>query len=245
MNGGRDGIERRATVVDENGQKIFVGPPWNIVAVSTPVATAFVPKPPIKEPDRPDNPELGDPTGAGNDKPDPPNDPPPEDGATKNNPVKPEGPQFTDGPPASDTGCFVGSTQVLMADGLTKAIDAIAVGDHVMARDEQTGITTVGAVSRIYRHRVAETLLLQMDGGEVVETTAAHRFAAEERGFVSAGQLRPGDRLSTHDEKGAGVVSTEARLDDLTVYNLSVDRFHTFFIGGAGLWVHNLKDANV
>jgi hypothetical protein len=235
-------IHSRITLVAENGQTpITIGAPWSVMGIA--VDRTIKPKPGH---DKPDNPDLGDPTGQGPDKnkQDPPTDPPPEQGPTKNNPVKPEGPQFTDGPPATETGCFVGSTQVLMADGLTKAIDAIAVGDHVMARDEKTGLVAVSAVDRVFRHHVAETLLLQMDGGEMVETTAEHRFAAEERGFVSAGQLRPGDRLSTHNQRDAAVVSTRARSADATVYNLSVDRLHTFFIGGAGLWVHNVKDAN-
>ncbi len=235
-------IHSRITLVAENGQTpITIGAPWSVVGIG--VDRTIQPKPGH---DKPDNPELGNPTGQGPDKnkQDPPTDPPPEQGPTKNNPVKPEGPQFTDGPPATETGCFVGSTQVLMADGLTKRIDAIAIGDHVMARDEKTGLVAVGAVDRVFRHHVAETLLLKIDGGEVVETTAGHRFAAQERGFVSAGQLLPGDRLSTHNERDAAVVSTRARSADATVYNLSVDRLHTFFIGGAGLWVHNVKDAN-
>jgi hypothetical protein len=208
----------------------------------------FHPRPIPTDPDgKPDHPNLGDPSGKGEDKPAPPNDPPPEDGPTKkgdNQEVDGTLPDPPDPPPPPQTGCFIGDTPVLMADGLTKAIDAIAVGDQVVARDEKTGFTATGAVSRIFRHRVAETLLLEMDGGEIVETTAAHRFAAEDRGFVSAGQLRPGDRLSTHSEKCAGVVSAEARPGAMTVYNLCVDRFHTFFVGSAGLWVHNVKDAD-
>jgi hypothetical protein len=155
-----------------------------------------------------------------------------------------ENPELGDPHGNLEAGCFIGDTPVLMADGLTKNIDAIAVGDQVMARDENTGATAVGAVARIFRHHVAETLLLRMEGGEMIETTAAHRFAAEEQGFVSAGQLRPGDRLSTHDDQGSEVVSTGTRSAEVTVYNLSIDRFHTFFIGGAGLWVHNVKKAD-
>jgi hypothetical protein len=131
-----------------------------------------------------------------------------------------------------------------MADRLTKRIDAIAIGDQVIARDEKTGLVALRAVDRVFRHRVTDTLILQIDGGEVVETTAGHRFAAQERGFISACQLLPGDRLSTHNERGVDVVATVARSAHVTVYNLSVDRFHTFFVGGAGLWVHNVKDAN-
>jgi hypothetical protein len=83
-----------------------------------------------------------------------------------------------------------------------------------------------------------------MEGGEVVETTSTHRFATEKRGFVSAGELRPGDTLCTHDDRGAEVVSIEGRSAEVTVYNLSVDRFHTFFIGSPRLWVHNVKKAD-
>lgn len=174
----------------------------------------------------------------------PPLQPPIQDDKGRRPVDRPENPELGDPHGNVEKGCFTGDTPVLMADGLTKTIDSIAVGDRVMARDEKTGTTTAGAVARIFRHHVAETLLLQMQGGEVIETTAAHRFAAEEQGFVSAGQLRPGDRLSTHDDQGAEVVSTGSRSAEVTVYNLSVERFHTFFIGGAGLWVHNVKKAD-
>lgn len=182
--------------------------------------------------DGPDNPELGDKHGSGDDKgeKEPGKDTPPSGAGPDVGQILSQFP-----------GCFIGDTPVLMADGLTKAIDAIAIGDQVMARDEKTGNTAVASVARIFRHHVAEILRLQMEGGEVVETTAAHRFAAEKRGFVSAGELRPGDTLSTHNDRGTEVVSIEARSAEVTVYNLSVDRFHTFFIGGARLWVHNVK----
>jgi hypothetical protein len=186
--------------------------------------------------DGPENPELGDKHGSGDDK-----------GGKEPDAEKP--PVVPGGPDVNQIlsqfpGCFIGDTPVLMADGLTKAIDAIAIGDQVIARDEKTGTTAVASVARIFRHHVAEILRLQMEGGEVVETTAAHRFAAGKRGFVNAGQLRPGDTLSTHNDRGAEVVSIEARSAEVTVYNLSVDRFHTFFIGSARLWVHNVKKAD-
>jgi len=193
---------------------------------------------------KPDNPELGNPTGAGKDKPTKPNDPAPEDGPTnKGDNTEVDG-TLPDPPSPPETGCFIGETPVLMADGLTKRIDAIAIGDQILTRDEQTGLMAVGAVERVFRHHVAETLLLQIDEGEVVETTAEHRFAAEKRGFVGAGQLLPGDRLSTHNARTARIVSMVTRTADVTVYNISVDQFHTFFIGCAGLWVHNVKKAD-
>src|SRR5437763_109689 len=75
-------IKGRATVVDENvpphpRQGILIGPPWSIVGVSTfsmqPAGSRHPGHP------KPDNPELGDPTGSGNPKPTAPADPPPDD----------------------------------------------------------------------------------------------------------------------------------------------------------------------
>lgn len=128
-----------------------------------------------------------------------------------------------------------------MAGGGEKPIQSIAAGEMVIGRDEQTGATSESAISRKFVHRVAGTILLQLAGGETIETTAAHRFAVEGRGFVSADLLRPGDRLSTHDGRGAEVISIKVSTDEATVYNLTVDRLHTFFVGGAALWVHNEK----
>ena len=181
-----------------------------------------------------DNPELGNPTGGDSDKPTPPNDPPPEDGPTKNPDNLP--------PPPQNGGCFLGNTTVLMADGLCKRIDALKIGDRVMARDEATGHIGAGSVERVFRHEVEQTWLLRMKSGEIVETTAQHRFAAEERGFLRAGALRPGDRLSTYTEVSMEIVASQGQQAAATVYNLSVERFHTFFVGGAELWVHNEKD---
>ena len=140
-------------------------------------------------------------------------------------------------------GCFIGDTPVLMADGLTKPIRSIGPGDRVMARDEKTGATGAGAVVRTFRHSVAETLILRLESGEMVETTAVHRFAGLKGRFVGAGELRPGDSLSTHNgnEQGVRVISIEPRSAPATVYNLSVEQFQTFFVGNAELWVHNRK----
>ena len=181
-----------------------------------------------------DNPELGDPTGKG-EHPDPPNDPGPETGPTQNpdNQLPGEGP-----------GCFIGSTQVLMADGRTKRIDAVAIGDRVTAGNEFTGHVDVGVVDYVFLHHVAKTLLLEVDGGEIIETTAEHRFACEGRGFVGAGDLQAEDRLTTHAGKTSRVLSTQPRHAEATVYNLSVAHLHTFYIGDATVWVHNVKKNN-
>jgi hypothetical protein len=140
-------------------------------------------------------------------------------------------------------GCFLGCTKVLMADGSARRIDAIAIGDRVKARDEHTGVEDVAVVDRVFRRHVAKTLLLQLDGGEVIGTIPEHRFACDGRGFVSAGQLSPLDTLTAYGDRTSRVIGTELHPAQTTVYNLSLARLHTYFIGGAALWVHNVKKA--
>jgi hypothetical protein len=139
-------------------------------------------------------------------------------------------------------GCFTGNTPVLMADGFRKNIDAIVAGDMVLARDETTGVTEVQSVTRTFRHVVGETLVLRLNGDELIETTATHRFGTAKGGFTGAAKLRPGSKLSTSNDAGAELVGMQTRSREAIVYNLSIDNFQTFFVGQAGLWVHNLKD---
>jgi len=265
--------QRNILIVEIGAQTRLAGPRlqglsnMDLVRLGLGVDPAIVLKPlppPLQAPpfhplkpgtDGPNNPNLGDPHGKGDNGPigDPPGDPPPEPGKTQNPDNKlpsEKGSPFPPGfdpppgflpPPPPGTGCFIGATSVLMAGGGEKPIQSIAAGDMVIGRDEQTGATAESAVSRTFIHRVGGTILLQLASGETIETTAAHRFAVEGQGFVSADLLRPGDRLSTHDGRGAEVISIKVRTDEATVYNLTVDRLHTFFVGGAALWVHNEK----
>jgi Pretoxin HINT domain len=171
--------------------------------------------------DGPNNPDLGDPHGKGDNGPigDPPGDPLPEMGPTKNpdnqlpsEKGSPSPPGFQPTPPGGPR--FIGPTLVLMAGGGEKPIQSIAAGDLVIGRDEKTGATADSAVTRTFIHRVTGTILLLLAGGETIETTAAHRFAVEGQGFVSADLLRPGDRLSTHDGRGAEKKSAPVNPDN-------------------------------
>jgi hypothetical protein len=140
--------------------------------------------------------------------------------------------------------CFSGDTLVWMGDGSTKRIDEVAIGDLVTARDETTGFTGAKAVTEVFRHNAVKTMLVYLDNGDAIETTAVHRFAVDGQGFRSARQLQLGDKLITCSAELVGVLGTGERLHRTVVHNLSVDRYHTFFVGERGLWVHNLKPSN-
>jgi hypothetical protein len=137
-------------------------------------------------------------------------------------------------------GCFVGSTPVLMAGGWSKPICSVVVGDQVIARDEDTGEKRACIVTKTFRHVVSSTLVLHLEAGGEVETTAVHRFASKGK-FISADELRPGDGLSTHGLEEIKLISISRQSDEAVVYNLSVEGYHTYFVGETGLWVHNKK----
>jgi len=75
-----------------------------------------------------------------------------------------------------------------------------------------------------------------------LRTTAEHPFRAEGSGLTRAGELQPGGRVRT--ERGwTEVVSVSSTEVVATVYNLSVEADHTYFVGGSSdvdaAWVHN------
>jgi hypothetical protein len=96
---------------------------------------------------------------------------------------------------------------------------------------------------------------LATDITEVIETTPEHPFYVPEQGFVSAGDLKPGDAISrgtagtlsvvrlipgqsgTSDVLGVKNLTFERR--PFLAYNLEIGSDHTFFVGAIRAWVHN------
>jgi hypothetical protein len=138
-------------------------------------------------------------------------------------------------------GCFIAGTPVLLAGGAIKPIETVGVGDYVISRDETTGNTSAQRVLRMWIHKVKATLLLYLKNGEKVETTKEHRFYSAGQGFVGAGQLSPGATLRTQSEQSVEIIGMEPKEQPATVYNLEIEKFHTYFVGKDGVWVHNLK----
>jgi Pretoxin HINT domain len=140
-----------------------------------------------------------------------------------------------------ETGCFAAGTFVTLGDGSRKAIEMVNVGDLVLSQREDGGALGVQRVAHIWEHTVQRTLLLNFRNGEQLETTKEHRFHVDGGGFVAAGKLRPGAALNT---PAGNMVLRGAKERNATtqVYNLEVEKFHTYFVGDNLVWVHNKKD---
>jgi hypothetical protein len=136
---------------------------------------------------------------------------------------------------AEGGGCFAAGTLITMADGSTKPIERVAVGDAVGTFDGPLSRRrAVGSVTEVIEHTVGTLLVIN----ERLRVTPEHRVFVS-GGFAPAGEIRVGDRLLGEDGREVAVRSVRAERGRFAVYNFRVDPQHTYF--AEGLYVHNDK----
>ncbi|WP_461083852.1 polymorphic toxin-type HINT domain-containing protein [Streptomyces deserti] len=144
---------------------------------------------------------------------------------------------------------FLPDTPVVMADGSTKPISEIEIGDGVLAADEVTGEITVSPVSDVITGDGVKdlvTLTVDSDGDgrtERLTATAEHPLYLQGRGWVDAGKVRTGDRLLAPGGTTPVVTRTVRYQAVRQVRNLTVAGTHTYYvvIDGAPALVHNCR----
>jgi hypothetical protein len=134
---------------------------------------------------------------------------------------------------------FSADTAVATAGGETP-IGAVEVGDSVLAYDPETGETASHTVTAVMVHTDPIVEHLSTDVGSI-ETTPNHRFFSSTRGWVEAGDLRPGERIRTANGTDALVIGFTLDATPSDMYDLTVESAHSFFVGSGGLLVHNKK----
>ncbi|HKT02973.1 MAG TPA: RHS repeat-associated core domain-containing protein, partial [Rugosimonospora sp.] len=141
---------------------------------------------------------------------------------------------------------FTGDTPVLMADGSDKPIGSVRAGDRVRTTDPATGRPVTGTVSHVYRHEDVDltdvTVRDRAGHTAVVHTTTHHRFWDDARHeWVEAGSLAAGEHLRAAGAGGSTVVSVRSFTGARVMYDLTVDRVHTFYVaaGDTTVLVHN------
>ena len=141
--------------------------------------------------------------------------------------------------------CFVAGTLVLTAIGLT-CIEDIRPGDYVYAKNETTGEQEYMPVLETYINEIDTTYIVTIDG-ESIETTVGHPFYTTDKGWVGAGSLEVGDTVELSDGNSGEVESVEKNeLDEpVTIYNINVMDYHTYYVGENEVLVHNVGDCDV
>ncbi|MFI1675672.1 polymorphic toxin-type HINT domain-containing protein [Streptomyces sp. NPDC020607] len=146
---------------------------------------------------------------------------------------------------------FTGRTRVLMADGKTKAIEDVDIGDKVLATDPKTGKTKVETVTaeikgKGRKHLVRVTIDVDGDKGSKtasVTATDGHPFWVPELGeWIDATDLKAGGTLLTGAGTYVDITSVKRwTTQDSTVHNLTVGELHTYYVlaGQTPILVHN------
>ncbi|GGN32879.1 polymorphic toxin-type HINT domain-containing protein [Actinoplanes campanulatus] len=149
---------------------------------------------------------------------------------------------------------FAAGTLVLLANGRTKAIEDVTVGDLVLATDPVTGETQAEEVTDLIvgsgvKHLVKVSFQpSNADDAPTAEITATaeHPFWVPELGkWIDATDLKSGQRLRTNAGTHAQIAAIERWTNpQTTVYNLTVDTIHTYYVlaGNTPVLVHNCGD---
>lgn len=137
--------------------------------------------------------------------------------------------------------CFTGDTLVSTEHGL-RPIEEIQAGDYVWSENTETGEKELKKVLGV---SVTETTVLvhvSMEDGTEINTTENHPFYVEGKGWCAASGLEDGDILHAQDGSAVTVKDVEARqLDEaVKVYNLEIEEYHTYYVSGREVLVHNV-----
>ncbi len=140
---------------------------------------------------------------------------------------------------AAEGVCFVSGTLVSTRDGY-KQIQDIKVGDKVYSENPETGEKGLKQVKNVFVHET-NVLVHVFVGKEEIKTTPTHPFWVEGEGWIAAGELKVGDKLSLYSGKPASVdkIFVEKLEEPVKVYNFEVEDWHTYFVSGLQVLVHN------
>ena len=137
---------------------------------------------------------------------------------------------------------FTGDTPVATASGAV-AISAIAVGDTVLAWEESSNRVVERPVTAVMPHPDDEIARLVLSDG-IVTTTPDHPFYTLEAGWVEAGLLRPGMHVKTATGT-ASVSLVKTKSYSGTLWDLTIEGAHTFFVGSGAWLVHNCPETDI
>jgi large repetitive protein len=141
---------------------------------------------------------------------------------------------------------FDPATPVLMADGTTKAIKDVRLGDKVASTNPVTGGKSAQSIVELHHNHDTDLTDVSIESADhstaIVHTTSHHPLWDATRGaWVAAGSLLVGHRLRT--DSGVTVVVTAVRswTGQHEMLDLTLAAVHTYFVsaGVSYVLVHN------
>jgi hypothetical protein len=149
--------------------------------------------------------------------------------------------------PAGAGSCsFEADTPILMADGTTKNIEDIVVGDLVVATDPGTGLTYSEPVTALHSNDDVDMadLTVQTESGEaVVHTTANHPFwDVSTQAWMTPDDLNKGDYLYAGPGQTVTVIAVRTWFQHEVMLNLTIQDLHSYYVVAdhTPILVHNI-----
>ncbi|MFF8383440.1 RHS repeat-associated core domain-containing protein [Streptomyces kanasensis] len=142
---------------------------------------------------------------------------------------------------------FLPGTGVLLADGTTKPIEDVELGDQVVVTDPDTGETTVREVAGTIVTEDDKQFVDLLIAGEsaaaekLVSTTTHPFWVASEKRWIEAGDLKRGMTLRTADGDLVTVEHTRQFEKRQRTHDLTITSIHTYYVlaGATPVLVHN------
>jgi pretoxin HINT domain-containing protein len=131
--------------------------------------------------------------------------------------------------------CLLAGTLITLADGSTKPVETIAIGDVVLSFDESSKTMKPAAV--VATHAPFETNHYRILNGNL-RLTEAHPVLMNGR-WVNAGDVKVGDALTDLRGHAVRIISIEEVNDSAPTYNFQVST-GTYVAGG--IVVHNKEN---
>ncbi|MCX4911992.1 RHS repeat-associated core domain-containing protein [Streptomyces sp. NBC_00687] len=157
----------------------------------------------------------------------------------------PGGNGFTGGSSCSRNS-FTPDTEIQMADGTTKAIKDVEVGDEVLATNPESGTTearTVLATIITQEDKDFTELTVRTQHGAAKITATDHHpfWSPSRRAWTDASDLKPGVSLRSYAGDEVTVKTVRSFQAVQETRNLTVDGIHTYYVlaGVAPVLVHN------
>jgi len=139
---------------------------------------------------------------------------------------------------------FPVGTEVLTPAGKV-AIETLREGDMVVARNEDSGVSGIFPVTGISQRQATDMLWLTLERGDGstsrMGVTAAHPLFTVGEGWITAGELVPGDAIRDSTLRELIILAVEIDESPQFAYNLEIAEAHTYFAGELETWGHNAR----
>ena len=133
--------------------------------------------------------------------------------------------------------CSFGADTLVSTLAGQKPIYRVQPGDLVLAYNESAQARGYYTVTSVFAHLDPVVVKLTI-GGDIVQTTPEHPFYAESQ-WVPASDLIPGDRIISASGEAGAIQQVQTLNQPQVMYNLTVAKAHTYFVGPGEWLVHN------